>query len=226
MKNLLFLWAFALCAPLFAQPEKTDQTSPSKQKFSLEMMAGANLNNMTIRPNFIVDNKNYNDRLLADFTFFAGLTGRQSISDRLSVRLDVQYLEKGYGVDQGETVPNSLERYRATYIDFVPQVEYKAYKNLYFSLGGYGGILLDERIKYVSEGWTGIHPDFGPLAEKADFGLSTGLRMVFGRFSALVKYQHGLTSAFTFEATDITGASSTYRQFQRSLLFGLGFRVL
>lgn len=226
MKNLLVLWALALCSPMFAQSEKTGQTTPNQQKFSLELMAGANINNMPVRPDIFIENSSYNDRLIADFSFFTGISGRQFISNRFAVKLDVQYLEKGFAMKEAQTTFSILERYRATYIDFVPQVEFKAYKNIFLSLGGYGGVRLDERIKYTDQDWSGIHPDVGPLAEDTDWGLSTGLRMVFGRFSALLKYQHGLTPALIFEGTDVTGASSTYRQFHRSLQFGVGFRVL
>ena len=109
---------------------------------------------------------------------------------------------------------------------FVPQLEYKVFKNIYLSLGGYAGIFLEERVKFSDQNWVKIPSQLGNLAEGMDFGLASGLRLEFGRFSALVKYQYGLTPGIKLESTDDTGAVLQNGQFHRSLQIGLGFRML
>jgi len=227
MKNLLLLLAFAYTSPLLSQENtESPRADEPSQKFSLEILGGLNLNNMPRHPDLATEVGSFNSQIKPEPAFFAGLSGHQPIAKRLAVKMDVQFAVRGFGLQKNAKTFTSFDRYQASYLDFVPQLEYKVYKKIYFSLGGYAGLLLEERIKLGNQNWSGIEPIFGTLAEKQDWGLSSGLRVEFGRVAALVKYQHGLSPAIKLEVTDDRGASFNHHQMHRSLQVGLGFKVI
>ena len=140
--------------------------------------------------------------------------------------MDVQYARKGYGMKNETNSPFVQERYQAAYLDFVPQLEYKVFKNIYLSLGGYCGVRMEERVKFHNQDWSTINPNFITLAEDTDWGLASGLRLEFGRVSAMIKYQQGLTPGIKWELQDDTGVISSSSQYHHSLQVGLGFKIL
>ncbi len=227
MKNLLlFFFAIALSSPLFSQQITTSSSGEPRQKFSLGVLGGLTINSMPFYPAPKFEGVSLNKRLEPEYGYFAGVSARQPISKRFAAKMDVQYAVKGYGVKDAYATPFSLEHYRLSSLDIAPQVEYKVFKNIYFSLGGYGGIRLEERIKYPKQDWKKLDPDFLKLSEDVDWGLVTGLRVEFGRFSALVKYQHGLTPAIKLELQDYSGIIiSDGRQYHRTVEIGLGCRL-
>jgi hypothetical protein len=180
---------------------------------------------MPYHPNIALEEGTINSRLTPEHTFFAGVSARLPLLPRIAAKMDVQVASKGYGMKRLTFTP-VLEHFQAFYLDFAPQLEHKVYKNLYASLGGYVGLKLSERVKYSDQEWTTIDPGFINISEKADAGLSAGLRAEFGRFSALCKYQHGLTSAINSELGDDTGASVSANQYHRTVQIGLGYRLL
>ncbi|MBK6997135.1 MAG: outer membrane beta-barrel protein [Lewinellaceae bacterium] len=225
MKNLLLLLALVCSGPLFSQVNgEALQTGEPKQKFSFGILGGLDINNMPFRPDRAIEEGTSNSSITSEYGIFVGVSARQPILKRLAAKLDAQFAQRGFGQERTTFTPIQ-EHYQASYFDFVPQLEYNVFKNIYLSLGGYGGFLLGERVKYSDQDWAKIDPDFVTIAEKTDWGLSSGLRLEFGRFSALVKYQHGLTPAIKLEHTDISGVNSTTQQFHRSLQVGLGFKV-
>ena len=68
-----------------------------------------------------------------EYAYFGGLSARQPINHRFAALLDLTYSIRGYGY----SLPNETSRFRFDYFDFAPQVEYKVFKNIYLSLGGY-----------------------------------------------------------------------------------------
>jgi hypothetical protein len=227
MKNVLLFLALVWSSPMFAQTQ-LDAPSPEapKPKFRLEVIGGLSINNMPYRPNFTVERGSINSLLKPEMAYFGGVSARQPITNRLGVKMDVQLAVRGYDLKNEFWATNSLERYRATYIDFAPQMDMRVFKNVYLSLGGYTGILLKERLKINGQDWSEPSPLIGNLAEDLDWGLATGLRIEFGWVSALVKYQHGLAKATKLEITDDTGGFTPVNQFHRSLQVGLGFQIL
>lgn len=226
MKNLLLLLVLIYTSTAFAQTPTTNPgTIESPKKFSLGILGGGNLNFMPFSPNKrrFEGGGTYNSNIRPEFAYFGGLSARQELNQRFALKMDVQYVVKGYGFKPGF---NNQERYQASSIDFVPQVEYQLYKNLFVSLGGYGGIHLKERVKFVDQNWTELDEDFIQFAEKSNWGLVSGLRLEFNRVSFLMKYQHGLTPAIKWEIHDEVGQSLAAKQQHRSLQFGLAFNIL
>lgn len=226
MKNLLLLSLTFMPFLGFSQEKAALPTNPkSGEKFSLGLLGGIGLNYMPYHPNIAQEEGTINSRLTPEHTFFAGVSARLPLLHRIAAKMDVQLASKGYGMKRLTFAP-TLEHFQAYYVDMAPQLEYKVYKNLYASLGGYVGVKLSERVKYSDQDWATIDPGFINLAEKTDAGLSSGLRAEFGRFSALVKYQHGLTTAIKTELTDESGGDTKANQRHRTLQIGLGYRLL
>ncbi|MDO8367136.1 MAG: outer membrane beta-barrel protein [Saprospiraceae bacterium] len=228
MKNLLLLLALIFTNQLFSQTKtnapSTDQT---KQKFSLGILAGLNINFMPYDHAPAIRGGSHNSRLLPEYAYFAGVSARQPIFNHLAVKLDGQFSRRGFGLKSYSSPFPVLEHYQASYVDFVPQVEYIVFKNIFLSLGGYGGVRLEEEwVKYNNQDWTILNPDFIVLAEDSDWGLMFGLRVEFGRFSALIKYQHGLTPGIKWELMNDIGEITKSSQYHRSLQIGLGFNLI
>lgn len=227
MKNLLLLLALTLANPLFSQ-EKKDVPPPeaARPKFSLSIIGGLNSNNMPLRPNHAIEGSSYNDRMQAEHAYFVGLSGRQPICKHFAAKLDAQYVVKGFGVKMTSPGSQPPVRYQFSYLELVPQLEYNVYKNIFFSLGGYGALRLKEHIKYGDKDWEKIDVDFIQWTENFDWGVASGLRLEFGRFSALVQYHFGLTPAIKLEVSNDTGQSTPANQYHRSLQLGLGFKII
>ena len=222
MKNLLLLSLTFMPFLGFSQEKAAQQTNPkSSEKFSLGLRGGIGLNYMPFHPNIALEEGTINSRLTPEHTFFAGVSARLPLQFRFAAKMDVQVASKGYGMKRLTFAP-TLERFQAYYLDMAPQLEYKVYKNFYASLGGYVGVKLSERIKFSDQDWTKINN----FAEKTDAGLSAGFRAEFGRFSALCKYQHGLTAAMKTVSADDSGVPVPANQFHRTVQIGLGYRLL
>jgi len=227
MKNLLLFIALSCTYPVFSQEKINELPAPDKpgEKFSLSILGGLNINFMPYLTDRIIEGNSVNDQIKPEPAFFIGVSARQPIAKKLAVKMDAQFAVRGFG-QKWTSLGSGLEHYQASYLDFVPQVEYKVFKHIFLSLGGYAGVFLEERLKYTDQNWAKIPPQFGKLAEGMDFGLSSGLRLEFGRVSALVKYQHGLTPGIKWDYSDGFGATAQYAQFHRSLQVGLGFKML
>lgn len=216
MKNLLLGLALLFAGQLFSQ---TDAPVSPHKKFSLGVLGGVNINFMPFNPNLNGIEGN-NTIIKPEYGYFAGLTAHQPFAKKFAAKMDVQYAVRGYDRDQSF----EIRRFQASYLDFVPQVEYSICKHLKISLGGYAGFWLQERIKVRDQNWT--DPEIVQFAEKQDFGLASGLRLEFDRVSFLIKYQHGLTPGIKWELVDDTNTSFTSGQYHRSLQIGMGFKLI
>lgn len=223
MKNLLCLLAFMMAGPVFAQTTPKDSTTVlPDQKLSLALYGGLNMSNMPflIAPMTV---EGFTVETQQEYAYFAGFSARKPFGRHYAGLLESQFTIKGFSF---KNTPLG-SRYRFHYLDIIPQFEYKAFKNLYVSLGPYWGIRLEERIKSGDEPWVTTDPDFFEYADDFDFGAVGGLSVRFNRFYALFRYQHGLGSVNDqLVLTDENGQIIQSKQRNRSLQVGIGFRML
>lgn len=223
MKNLLSLIVLLCTCPLYSQVKSEDSlVKLPKEKFSLAVIGGLNISKMPYNyPETSSDLVIPETR--TEYACFGGLKARQPINSKFSVLLDASYSVRGFGYLSS----NEITRFRFEYLDFVPQAEYKVFKNVYASLGGYLSFRINEFTKIGESGWYKVNPEFVQFANDVDFGLVPGITLRFDRVSVLARYQHGLISASDLEVSDATGAQlGIIGRQNRTIQIGLGLRIL
>ncbi len=223
MKNLLLFFALFLSVSLFSQTKQEGSTSKkSKEHFSLSVIGGLNICRMPFRHRETSSELSI-PKTKTELGYYLGLSARQPLNHRLSALFDVSYSTRGFGYSDG----NQSTRFKFDYLDFVPQMEYKAFKNLYVSLGGYLGYRLQEHIKADEMNWIELDPDWVSLAQDTDFGLVMGSTIRFDKVTVLLRYQHGLSASSYFDITNELGEQvGTIKRHNRTLQLGLGFKLL
>jgi hypothetical protein len=223
MKNLLLLLVLLSTGTLFSQVKIEDSpVKPLKEKFSLSIIGGLNISKMPFRysetsAELVIP------KTRSEYAFFGGLTARQPLSNKFSVLLDANYAVRGFGYLSS----NEIARFRFEYLDFVPQAEYKVFKNVYVSLGGYLSFRFNEFTKIGESSWYKVNPEFVQFAKDVDFGIVPGMTFRFDRVSVLARYQYGLVASSDLEVTDVTGSPlGIIGRHNRTFQIGLGFRIL
>ena len=223
MKNLLLLLALVCSSPMFAQLKKESPiVGIQKEKFSLAVIGGLNISKMPFNvpktsSGLVIPSTK------SEYAYFGGLSARQPINHRFAALLDLTYSIRGYRY----SLPNETSRFRFDYFDFAPQVEYKVFKNIYLSLGGYLGFRTKEHAKIGAGEWFTVNPELVKFATDTDFGIMPGLTVRFERVSIMARYQHGLTPAGSVDLSNELGDQiGTVERRNRTFQFGIGFRIL
>ncbi|MBN8679703.1 MAG: outer membrane beta-barrel protein [Chitinophagales bacterium] len=220
MKPLLLLLALLPAIFAFSQTS-SDQSSSDKSKFNLGLIGGGTLTNMPFKENYFVDDEATNTN--TEFGYFVGLSGRQSFNNRFAALLEAQYTVKGF-----RFATSPLEnRWHFHYLDIIPQLEYRAYQRLFASLGCYWGRRIEERFKEGDGDWNTLDNSAFEYAQDNDFGAVAGISFRLKRFSALLRYQHGINLATSgVQYTNSGGNVVNTSQRNRTLTLGIGFNIL
>ncbi|MBC7778312.1 MAG: PorT family protein [Phycisphaerae bacterium] len=223
MKNLFLLLALVCSGPLFSQEKKeTPSGNNHKEGFSLAVIGGLNISKMPFNPpqtssELVIPSTK------SVYAFFGGLSARKPISHRFAALLEATYSVRGFGYFSS----NEISRFRFDYLDFVPQVEYNVFNNLYLSLGGYVGFRIKEHSKIGDSEWVTFDPKLVEFATDTDFGIVPGLTLRFEKVSVLVRYQYGLFAASNLDISNELGEPiGTIERQNRTFQIGLGFRIL
>lgn len=190
-------------------------------KMSFGIIGGASITDMPFTQPFYVNGEALNTN--NEVTYFAGAALRRTMKNRFAALLEAQYAIKGF---RFTTTP--LEnRWHFHYLDFIPQAEYNVYRTIYVSLGGYWGIRLEERFKEGDGDWYTVDRNSFQYARDNDFGAVAGISFRHKRFSAIMRYQHGINLASKgVQYTNDIGEVINLSQRNRTLMLGLGFNIL
>ena len=229
MKNLLAFLLLALSVPAFAQSQTI---SPPKQAakpaFSVSVVGGLNVNQMFFRlePEFNRGSPSWNETSKARTAYFLGISANQPLNRRFAVKLDAQYVVRGFSYRSEALNPNILEHYQVSYLEFSPQIAVTFFQHFQLLLGGYGELRMQEGFKFKGEAWSVLNSDTGSLANKSDWGLVGGMSVQLDKVSLFGKYAYGLTSAWDTEYSSDTGDILESKLYHQSLQIGLGFKLL
>jgi hypothetical protein len=220
MKYLLITIILFLGLSLQAQNAEKSRDG-SVGKISFGFIGGVSITDMPFTQPFYVDGEALNTN--NEVSYFAGVALRQPIKNRFAALLEAQYAVKGF---RFATTP--LEnRWHFHYIDIIPQAEYNVYRTLYLSLGGYWGRRLEERFKEGDGDWNTVDRNSFQYARDNDFGAVAGISFRHKRFSALLRYQHGINLASKgVQYTNDIGEVVNLSQRNRTLMLGLGYNIL
>jgi len=184
---------------------------------SLAMQGGLNLSNATVTgPTPFVAS--------AQGNFFVGGSARHPLQRQWTISGDAQYTRRGfflYPVDLSSEKPIA---FRLNYVELAVRMEYHVLKNVHLQLGGYGGYRTAGYVRVT--GANALTQPIHARTNPVDVGLQGGVAAYFRRWSAFVRYSHGLKAAAELNITDENGqVLGSLRMFNRGLQIGVGYTV-
>lgn len=159
----------------------------------------------------------------AQGNFFLGGSARHPLQGQWTISGDVQYTRRGFFLYPVDLSSENPIAFRLDYVDVAVKMEYHALKNVYLQLGGYCGYRTAE---YIRVNGSMVQPIYA-LTNPVDVGMQGGVAAYFRRWSAFVRYSHGLKAAAELDITDENGQTlGSLRMFNRGLQIGVGYKVL
>lgn len=202
MKNLVFIFIY-FCTSITITAQ-----------LGLSVGGGVNFSNVSV--------KNLDSfKPTTKTNYFLSVKPEFHLTDNLCVALDIQFSQKGFGLDADTT--DFVDGYRFQYLDLIPQVQYKFVEQVAI-FGGLGvGIRGSEKYK-IKGAW-------GEAVTKVsggtDFTFVLGARVFASeKLSIFAQYAGSMSSFFDFELTDSQGntienVDSRLRNFQ----LGIGYQL-
>ena len=183
---------------------------------TLGIQGGMNLSNVTLTgPTPFVTSSQGN--------FFLGVNARTPLGQHWAINSDAQYMRRGFFMHT-VTTPERRLGFRLNYVEVGIKAEYNIFKNLHLQMGGYAGYRTEEYVRENgANAW--VKPVY-PLTDHWDVGLQGGLAAYFQRWSAFVRYSHGLKVVGQLDITDENGGGlGSVRIFNRGLQIGAGYSI-
>ncbi len=151
--------------------------------------------------------------------YFAGITPEYKLNSKISILSDIQFSQKGYS---DTTSLNPVKaKYRFTYIDFLPQIEYRIQNHIGIGIGCNLGIQINEELKPGDMDW---QAPFMKLTKSFDFGFVSSIKGYFNDFSLFIRYNYGLNNISNLVFTDINGnIESITKQHNNNIQIGAGY---
>lgn len=187
----------------------------SNAQINLNFSTGVNNSNCEIKN---LDGVSSKGRL----GYFIGIAPNRYLNDKLNLVVDFQLSTKGCEAIY-ENTSGSLE-VRISYIDIIPEIEYKILDYLFLGVGVNSGFNINEAHKLENEGWINVK-DSG-FIDLFDFGLTGKIKGNYKNFFGFVRYNFGLTSISNITFTDINGSDFIDSdQYNRNLQIGVGYTL-
>lgn len=164
--------------------------------------------------------------------FFAGANARYAFTERWAVQGDVQFSQRGFHYEtrgaliildgQFASYRGRID-YKISYIDFMPQIEFRPLQYLGIAVGPYMSWQVSESIRYGDViDWTSTNDN--NLFNDADLGLSARLNGHIGPVTVFVSYLHGLADISKIILTDENGQFlGQLAANSRAIAFGAAF---
>lgn len=163
--------------------------------------------------------------------FFAGANIAHKLNDKLTVSLELQYSEKGYGQDD-EIVLEEVSYYgnshwRLTYLDWMPELQFQVVPHFSIGVGMNMGIEIVERQHFESQGDS---PELNfkqksYFHKNIDYGGVVTLRSQFDKLVLLLRFNQGYRAMASYLWTDENGKVSQKGLLNENLQFGIGYRI-
>ncbi|MFK7908308.1 MAG: outer membrane beta-barrel protein [Chitinophagales bacterium] len=153
--------------------------------------------------------------------FFIGVSPSFSISEKINLSVTTQYSRKGYQNENDCMLCSSVGlEYRSSYIDVIPEIEYKLLGFLTAGVGFNYGFLINEQSRFENNKWSEIQELISP----SDFGLTGKLKVTHNNFFGLVRYNFGLKNISNISFSDENGDLIVgVKQYNRNLQLGVGY---
>ena len=161
-----------------------------------------------------------NDQNKPLYAPFVGVELKHHFTKRLYVVPTIQLSQRGYE----KTAEFNRYKYRATYLNSVLPIGFDLNKYFALELGAYGGLVLDEKIKFPSE--SNWQSPFARLSDKADGGILAGMAVHLGNITAFGRYNYGLGNLGSAEVTNANGEPTGKLRIKCNFVqIGLGYNI-
>jgi hypothetical protein len=151
--------------------------------------------------------------------YFVGLGANYRFNSKFQISADVQYSQKGYGVEYN----GGRTGHRYAYIDLLPEVEYHVLDFLSVGTGISYGFRLSEEWKTAGQDWEKLS-EVKYLTKPTDFGLTAKVKANYHDMFCFVRYVHGLVNIsdayYTDDNGDVIGKA---KQLSRNVQLGIGY---
>lgn len=156
--------------------------------------------------------------------FFLGLTAQHPINQRWAIGSNLQYTRRGFFFPTIETVGDVRAGRQLHYVDLSAAADYNIYRNINLEWGSYVGYRVREYVQgNEAQEWERATI---PLSYQWDVGLQVGIRASFQRWSAFVRYGHGIKLMGQMQLKNEDGMPlGTVKLFNKGLQIGLGYRI-
>lgn len=132
--------------------------------------------------------------------YFAGIVPGYQLSEKVSLFTDVQFSQKGYK-DAGLNAVGIQGRF--TYLDVLPQIEYRLLQNISVGAGFNIGFKIGEDFKAEHEPW--YTNENIEITKSTDFGFVASLKYHIDKFHLLGRINYGLANISELTFTDVNG---------------------
>jgi hypothetical protein len=151
--------------------------------------------------------------------YFLSLAPSYQLNEKFRLLVDFQYSRKGFALSNTNSPTNSESRY--SYLDVIPQIEYKLHRFFAIGLGVNYALLVNEDIKNEKGNW--VNTKKLETIKQSDFGIIGKIKGEYKNIFCFVSYNLGLKDIVNITFTDENGNSVATSQFNRNLQIGLGY---
>lgn len=160
--------------------------------------------------------------LKSNWGYFMGIAPGYQINDKIQFITDFQYSLKGYNSNQGNDFTGPEFRY--SYIDIIPEIEYKIWNHVVLGAGINYSIKTEEKIKIGNEDW--INTNDIKTIKSSDFGMTGKVKVFYKNIFGFIRYNLGLKNIANVTFTDDNGQDLDQgKQLNRNLQIGIGYNL-
>lgn len=151
--------------------------------------------------------------------YYLGVQPSFAFSEKFSLGMGLQYATKG--VDWGYTDSEELMGWRTSYVEAIPQVEFRLIPVLGVFAGGSIGYLIDEKVIVDGKKGTPVID----LAEKTDLGATVGFRFYTKQVFINLAVCHSIRPISEINFTNENGEpiDGAGKQYNQTVSLGVGY---
>jgi len=150
--------------------------------------------------------------------YFVGISPSYQINQKTQLVFDLQYSQKGYLLKVTD-VTNS--EYRFSYLEIIPEIEYKPVEHLIFGLGISYAYRVNEENKEGSMDWVSTRDV--ELIKSSDFGITGKIKGVYKNIFGFLRYNIGLKNISNLEFSGTLGDYLSLSLHNRNIQIGVGY---
>lgn len=151
--------------------------------------------------------------------YFLSLAPSYQLNEKFRLLVDFQYSRKGCVLVNSNWPTKYEDRY--SYLDIIPQIEYKLHRFFAIGLGVNYALVVNEDSKNEKGNW--INTKKLETIKQSDFGITGKIKGEYKNIFCFVSYNLGLKNIVNITFTDENGNSIATSQFNRNLQIGLGY---
>jgi hypothetical protein len=178
--------------------------APSFTQVHLEIQSGVSLGTRAFTPD--TEEVVFVDVESGPITqFTAALGAKKYLTEQFGIGLEAQFAQRGFS--QTATGTPVASGFRASYLDLIPQVEFRPWPFLGLVAGGLLGFRVEEAYRTAEDNWESYTnlANLGVRTRGEDAAILLGLRGYWKQFFFSANYLHGLIAVESFTVTDANG---------------------